>query len=99
MAKITAAILLTVIPLFTTGCISLSPSEKPSATSPQLQASGKAKLWNDATLFGKVPATLQHEGDVKCAAQHKGAAIGYHPHAKKADGSYFQGNAYLCSMI
>ncbi|MEJ4043810.1 hypothetical protein [Erwinia sp. SLM-02] len=99
MAKIKAAILLTVIPLLTTGCISLSPSEKPSATSPQLQSSGRTSLWNDASLFGKVPSTLQHEGDVKCAAMHKGPAIGYHPHAKKSDGSYFQGNAYLCSII
>ena len=69
MAKITAAILLTVIPLLSTGSISLSPSEKPSATPPQPKQTGKTQLWNDAPPLGKVPATLQQEGDVKCAAQ------------------------------
>jgi hypothetical protein len=93
---------LAIIILSSAGCSYLSgtPGSNPSSTSPRIvTASGQKQLWNDAGLFGAVPQNLQEQGDNTCARDGNGKAIGYHPHPKKYDGSYYPGPGYLCSMM
>jgi len=100
MATFKAALILLVLPLVTAGCTSIGPGDKPSPTPPHLlKNTAKVHYWNDAGLFGKITPELQSEGNARCASLGEGDAIGYHPHAKKADGTYFEGNAYLCSLF
>ncbi|NDL62528.1 hypothetical protein [Acerihabitans arboris] len=88
--------------LSSSGCSYLSgtPGDKPSTSSPKIVTpSGQKQFWNNPGLFGAVPKNLQDEGNSSCARDGNGKAIGYHPHPKKYDGSYFSGAGYLCSMI
>lgn len=87
--------------LLSPGCSLLSgtPGDKPSDVSPKIVTpSGQKQYWNDAGLFGPVPTDLQREGNIACANTHDGPAIGYHPHPKQFDGTYFPAAGYLCSM-
>ncbi|WP_410013983.1 hypothetical protein [Sodalis sp. C49] len=88
--------------LMSSGCSYLSgtPGEQPSNVSPKIvTAAGQKQFWNDPGLFGAVPKNQQQEGDNACARDGNGKAIGYHPHPKKYDGTYFPGGGYLCRMI
>ncbi|WP_413738616.1 hypothetical protein ACL2XP_11390 [Sodalis sp. RH21] len=88
--------------ILTSGCAFLSgtPGDKPSSTSPKIVTSSaqKHQFWNDSSLFGSIPKNMQAEGDQSCSRDGNGKAIGYHPHPKKYDDTYFTGPGYLCLM-
>ncbi|TCL03283.1 MULTISPECIES: hypothetical protein [Sodalis] len=84
------------------GCayFNFTPGDKPSATSPKLVSPpGQKQFWNNAKLFGPVPAMYQDEGNKECAAQGDGKAIGYHPDPKDYYGKSMGKRGYLCAVF
>jgi hypothetical protein len=100
MNKIMTSIILLSASALLSSCayINTGPGSSPSATAPRLiTPPGQKQVWDDASLFGPVPAAYQREGDQYCSALGDGKAIGYHPNPRKYDGSYFGKRGYLCA--
>ncbi len=100
MTKMRPAILLLSLSAILSGCayINTGPGSYPSSNPPRLTSPpGQKQVWDDASLFGPIPAEYQAEGDQHCARQGDGKAIGYHPNPRKYDGSYFGKRGYLCA--
>jgi hypothetical protein len=91
------AVLLAALPMLVSCVMAPVPGSAPAATPPQLLKSDDGLIWNDATLFGPIPAQLQQNGDKVCRRIGYERAIGYHPKAKDKNGKTMKGGGYYCT--
>jgi hypothetical protein len=87
--------------LFSAGCAVTVVGSRQSETPPRMVQDKDGKVtWNDASLFGPVPAELVAAGNKTCgqldSKDAKYEARGYHAKALMVDGRPFKGGGYFC---
>lgn len=81
------------------GCAVSQPGATASIDPPRLlkSISDNPNVWDYASSFGPVPATLQAEGDNLCKSTGMDHASGYHPHAEDVNGVPYPHGGFLCA--
>lgn len=85
------------------GCATVpGPGSKEGAVPPRIVDKDGAKLWNDPSAFGPVPANLAAAGQRVCSSMDTKdmhfQALGYHSKAQGVDGKPFVGGGYYCAQ-
>ena len=84
-----------------TACVSYpSVGSKQADTPPRIVVKDDKNVWNDAGLFGPVPAELAVQAQKVCASLDtndvKHEAQGYHAKAQDVNGNPFPNGGYYC---
>ncbi|MDT7526364.1 MULTISPECIES: hypothetical protein [Idiomarinaceae] len=102
LLNVKKAVVFAVVSLFVSGCMTTGPNigKAPGATPPQIVADAEnpsARVWDDLSAFGPVPANLETQGQEVCSTLGAGYyAAGYHPRAKDFNGTTIEGGGFLC---
>jgi hypothetical protein len=79
------------------GCATavVGPGSEPSDTPPQMIKEYR-QAWDNPSLFGEVPPSLEQAGKDYCRAQGYERADGYHPQALDENGDPYPGGGFFC---
>jgi hypothetical protein len=85
--------------LLLTACAQ-TPGRQAAEDAPRLTKKGDVVAWNNATLFGPLPAAMSDKAARLCATldtdDKKWKPLGYHPRAEDLEGKPFPGGGYSC---